>query len=79
MGTDSPPKARRIGPISLLCSHRNCRGKGTYDLPVLCTNCGLSGTARFTRGHEATREICPNCDTRNLRQYWGIVAQTEEV
>lgn len=51
--------------VDLTCER--CKDKGTYDMPVFCSNCGLRGTATYSRGHEAIVDRCPNCDTRNLR------------
>ena len=53
--------------IDLTCGHPNCGFKGTYELPVRCDNCGLVGIGVYTRGHTATCDRCPNCDTRSMR------------
>lgn len=70
----TPPAAERSwewpngGPmIDLTCSRCNAAGKGTYELPVGCMNCGLQAVGKFSRGHEAYHsKTCPDCGCRTL-------------
>lgn len=50
------------------CSHQHCKGKGFYQIAVVCTNCGWSGRLMLTKGHAFTRygEPCPNCECTDL-------------
>lgn len=64
------PGTTPVERIDLTCSHRNCEHAGTYEMPVSCSNCGLTGIGVYTRGHETSTHRCPNCDTTNVRVNW---------
>lgn len=52
------------------CGDDMCEYKGSYYMGVRCTNCGLEGEIRCTKGHEggqtARSKRCPRCDCNKL-------------
>ena len=54
--------------VNRRCSHTNCKGKGSYQIAVVCANCDWSGVLKLTKGHGFSQwgEPCPNCECTNL-------------
>lgn len=56
--------------IDATCSERECKGKGSYKVPIYCLNCKWKGFIKWTKGHHSytiTRE-CPNCGCMELKR-----------
>ena len=53
--------------VDMTCKSPECAHKGTYPMECHCDNCGFSGNAVFTQGHEALGgKECPVCKTFRL-------------
>lgn len=54
--------------FDLTCSQCQKDGRGTYELPVRCSNCGTSGVGAYSKSHESySPEKCPDCECTTLR------------
>ena len=49
--------------IDSLCSECEAMNRGSYDVKVICSNCGWEGTLRLSKGHQFScySKDCPSC------------------
>ena len=59
---------KKITVIDGRCTMPECKHRGTYTVPVYCSNCDWKGHLKCTLGHggSPTSEACPACECREL-------------
>lgn len=52
------------------CAIGECKHKGSYYVPVECTNCDWKGWMQCTKGHEPTTltHDCPRCGCSTIER-----------
>lgn len=70
--TEAHRSADSSAALRALCDHPECKGRGTYAVNAVCTNCDWAGSVKLTKGHEFSRwsADCPRCGCRSLTRKW---------